>query len=126
MSLSCFQSGAGLGQGRGDSFCSLSSFDLSLSVVPSEGCGQTREGLDLTWMFTGPLWLPVGKRGRREQAAVVRMRLRWSTLRQGVGGMGSGWGHGGRGKWIDSVYTVKMEVTEFPEELDVGCENKEE
>lgn len=40
--------------------------------------------------------------------------------------MGSGWSHGGRGKWVDSVYTVKMELTEFPEELDVGCEDKEE
>lgn len=83
-----------------------------------------REGLDLTWVFTGPLWLPVGKRVRREQAAVVRRLLQWSTLRQGVGGMWSGWGHGGGGKWVDSVYTVNMELTEFPEDLDVGVKTK--
>lgn len=35
--------------------------------------------------------------------------------------VGGGWGV----EWVDSVYTFKIELTEFPE-LDVGCEDKEE
>ena len=27
---------------------------------------------------------------------------------------------------MDSVHTWKMELTEFPEELDVGCEDRED
>ena len=31
---------------------------------------------------------------------------------------------GARGKWEHSVYTFKMDLTEFPEELDVGVKTK--
>ena len=36
------------------------------------------------------------------------------------GWTGPGCGRGGKGKWVDPGRTLKMELTEFPEELDVG------
>ena len=42
------------------------------------------------------------------------------------GWTGPGCGRGGKGKWVDPGRTLKMELTEFPEELDVGREDKEE
>lgn len=57
------------------------------------------------------------QRDGEDATAVVQAKTRrvWT---------GPGCGRGGKGKWVDSVHTLKMELTEFPEELDVGCEDR--
>lgn len=88
---------------------------------------QQREELDVTQVFTGSFWLLVGKSwvgglewelgGGEEAPTVVQTKNRQVDR--------MGWAMG-TGKWVDSVYSLKMELTEFFEELGVRCEDKEE
>lgn len=86
---------------------------------------QQREELDVTQVFTGSFWLLVGKSwvgglewelgGGEEAPTVVQTKNRQVDR--------MGWAMG-TGKWVDSVYSLKMELTEFFEELGVRCEDK--
>lgn len=57
---------------------------------------------------------------------VRRWRGGWCSglIEDKVGWVGLGWGYGGRRKWVDFVCIWKIELIEFSEELDVGCEEE--